>query len=135
MEKIFSIRKHPLAFTALSFAVLLLLGFAVTSINTDIRREASEPVISEVDLNVGGVVIVYCRAETLLVNPSDISGVNEASFVCLGETIDVDDPDVRDTGADRFFIMYPDEVVTLKCPGSFEQFTLKQDRGYQIFCN
>lgn len=133
MGKVFSIKKHPLMYTAISIVALSILVFSVSRSSFDIRRSASQPTVSEVDLDLGEAVIIYCRGESMLVDPQNLLS-ERVSFTCLGDLTDKGDPDIRSTGADRFIIMNPEDLANLNCDGSFEQFVLKEGTGYQIFC-
>jgi hypothetical protein len=134
VRKKLSIKNHPLTYTAVSLLALFLLVFAVSQYRFDIRRTASEPSVKQIKLNLSEVVIVYCRGERMSVSPSDFSN-NDVTLSCLGSLVDGGDPDIRETGADRFVIMSPDDVTKLSCGGQLESFTLKEGVGYQIFCN
>jgi hypothetical protein len=134
VEKIFSIKKHPLVYTTISIVALSLLVFSVSRSSFDIRRKAYRPTVSEVDLDISEAVIIYCRGESMLIDPTDLLA-ERVMFTCLGDLTDDGDPDIRETGADRFIIMNPEDLVNLNCSGRFEHFEIKESTGYQIFCN
>lgn len=134
MENKSTLKKHPLVYTAISVAALFLLVFAVSQNSFDIRRSASEPVVQQVDLGLNEVLIIYCRGERMFIDPPDFSSKN-ITLSCLGSLVDGGDPDIRETGADKFVIMSPDDITNLSCQGDFNEFVLKEGVGYQIFCN
>lgn len=134
MGKKLSIKKHPLVYTVISIVALSLLVYSVSKSSFDIRRKAYQPAVSEVDLDLGEAVIIYCRGESMLIDPSDLAK-ERATFTCLGDQADSGDPDIRETGADRFIIMNSEDVANLNCKGSFEEFEIKEGTGYQVFCN